>query len=170
MVASVTGADQVRVLTSRQPETSTGPGPALYSSMNWSVALPPEAKRTSFSVTGCTLRTRCWLTSAPPVQAARRVRNPMLTRAGAATWNMTRTDVPGATEENVAGPDARAVQPAGGEAVRRTFSIAASFVLTKFTVTSLTAVGLKLVSRVWVRRATSYCAATIFACTLSATP
>src|SRR5688572_33108142 len=121
MVASVTGADQVRVLTSRQPETSTGPGPALYSSMNWSVALPPEAKRTSLSVTGSTLRTRCWLTSAPPVHAARSVRKPMVARAGAVTWKVARTVARDATEANVAGLDARAVQPAGSETLRRTF-------------------------------------------------
>ena len=44
---------------------------------------------------------------------------------------MARTDAPGATEANVAGLEARTVQPAGGETVRRTFSIAAVFVLTK---------------------------------------
>src|SRR5688572_7032937 len=116
--------------------------------MNWSVALPPEANRTSLSLTGSTLRTRCWLTSVPPFQAARSVRKPMLARAGAVTWKLARTDAPGATDENVAGPDARAVQPAGSETVRRTFSIAAAFVLANVAVTSLTAFGVKLVSRV----------------------
>src|SRR5690348_8706417 len=119
MIASVTGADQVPVLTKRQPEMSTGLVAALYSSMNWSVALPPEAKRTSLSVTGSTLRIRCWFTSAPPFQDARNVRKPMVARAGAVTWNVARTDAPGATEANVAGLEARTVQPAGGETVRR---------------------------------------------------
>src|SRR6185503_4291186 len=109
--------------------------------MNWSVALPPEAKRTSLSVTRSTLRTRCWFTSAPPVQDARNERNPIFARAGAVTWNVARTDAPGATEANVAGLEARAVQPAGGGSVRRTSSIAAVFVLTKLAVNSLTAFG-----------------------------
>src|SRR5688572_11363312 len=94
----------------------------------------------------------------------------MLARAGAVTWNVARTDTPGATEAKVAGPVARAVQPAGSETVRRTFSTAAAFVLAKLAVTSLMAFGVKLVSRVWVRRAAWYFAATILACTLSATP
>ena len=68
------------------------------------------------------------------------------------------------------GPEARAAQPAGSETVSRTFSIAAAFVLAKLAVTSLTAFGVKLVSRVLSQRATSYFAATILACTLSATP
>jgi hypothetical protein len=170
MVASITGADQVRVLINRQPDMSTGPRPALYSSMNWSVALPPEAKRTSLSVTGSTLRIRCWLTSAPPFHAARKLRKPIVARAGAVTSNLARTEAPAATAANAAGPVGRAVQPAGSETVRRTFSIAAALVLTKLVVRSFTALGVKLVSRVWVRRATSYFAATILACTLSATP
>src|SRR5688572_28949411 len=94
----------------------------------------------------------------------------MLAWAGAVTSNVARTDAPGATEAKVEGPDARAVQPAGSETVRRTLSSAAACVLAKLAVTSLTAFGVKLVSRVWVRRATSYFAATTLACTLSATP
>src|SRR5688572_27265752 len=94
----------------------------------------------------------------------------MWARTGAVTWNVARTDAPGATEANAAGLDARADHPAGSDTVRRTFSITAALVLAKAAVTSLRAFGVKLVSRVWVRRATSYFAATIFACTLSATP
>src|SRR5688572_24301641 len=135
--------------------------------MNWSVALPAEAKRTSLSLTGTTLRTRCWLTSAPPFQAARSVRKPMVARAGAVTWNVARTDARGATDAKVSEPEARAVQPAGSETVRRTFSIAAALVFVKLAVTSFTAPGVKLVSRVWVRRAISYFAATILAWILS---
>src|SRR4029434_6623229 len=94
--------------------------------------------------------------SAPPLQAARTVRKPMPARAGAVTWKVARTDAPGATRVNVATSDARAVQPGGNATVRRTFSIGAVFVLTKLTVTSLAAFGVKLVRRVCVRRATSY--------------
>src|SRR6187399_2645562 len=90
--------------------------------------------------------------------------------AAAVIWKVARTDAPGATEGKVAGPEARAAHPAGSETVRRTFSMAAAAVLAKLAVTSLTALGVKLVSRDWVRRATSYFAATILACTLSATP
>ena len=32
---------------------------------------------------------RCWLTSVPPVQAARSVRKPIVARAGAITWNVS---------------------------------------------------------------------------------
>ena len=53
----------------------------------------------------------------------------MLARAGAATWNMARTDAPGATEANAAEPEARAVHPAGSDAVSRTFSSAAADVI-----------------------------------------
>src|SRR5687768_16183422 len=94
----------------------------------------------------------------------------MVARAGAVIWIVARTDTPGATDVKVAGPEARAAQPAGSEMVRRTFSSAAAVVLANVAVTSLAALGVKLVSRVWVRRATSYFAATILACTLSATP
>ena len=94
----------------------------------------------------------------------------MLACAGAVIWKVARTDEPGATDAKVAGPEARAVHPAGSDTVRRTFSIAAAFVFAKLAVSSLAAFGAKLVSRVWVRRATSYFAATILACTLSATP
>src|SRR5688572_13724245 len=116
--------------------------------MNWSVALPPEAKRTSLSLTGSTLRTHCWLTSVPPFQAARSVRKPMLARAGTVIWKVVRTDASGATDANVAVPEARATQPAGSETVRRTFSIAVARVLVNVVVTSLIAFGEKLVSRV----------------------
>ena len=40
----------------------------------------------------------------------------MLARAGAVTWNVARTDTPGATEAKVAGPEARA---AIGDELRR---------------------------------------------------
>ena len=41
----------------------------------------------------------------------------MLARVAAVTWNVARTEAPGATEENVAGPDTRAVQPTAPQVV-----------------------------------------------------
>src|SRR4051794_13540969 len=144
--------------------------------MNWSVALAPAPRRTSLILMAWAFRTRSVTVSirlALPsgvVHSAFPVNRPAPVAAGDVTVNVALTRAPGTTgslkvTDLLAFPGMVTVHPAGAARLNLTFAAGASLTFVNDAVTSCRDPGVNVVARDRVTRATSYLAATMFACT-----